>query len=147
MFGEVDISIIIDNDGNIWFKGVDLARALEMENTKQNVHETIDKKYCKSYEELRASLTLPRDIPNLHPKTTFVNETGMNMFLMRSRKPKAELFTEWVCGEVLPSIRRTNKYEIEPADNPYKELNDYLKKENDELKKSKYRITYTCRTN
>jgi len=49
--------------------------------------------------------------------------------------PKAENFAEWVCGEVLLPIRKTNKYEITPEKNPMKELNDFLKLHVDELKK------------
>nr|DAL47359.1 MAG TPA_asm: hypothetical protein [Caudoviricetes sp.] len=32
---------------------------------------------------------------------------------MRSDKPQAEPFQDWVCGEVLPSIRKTGGYYIE----------------------------------
>lgn len=126
MFGEVEVSVIIDEDGSIWFKGVDLAKALELDDPNQS---TIDRKYCKSFEELTADNIHTCHIPILHPKTTFINETGVNMFILKSRKPKTEAFVEWVCEVVLPSICRTNKYEIDPDDNPYKEMNKYLKEQ------------------
>ena len=34
---------------------------------------------------------------------------------MRSNKPAAEEFQDWVFGEVLPTIRKTGKYEVAPA--------------------------------
>lgn len=130
MFGDMSVSVIIDDDGNTWFKADDLAKALELE---KSIYRVIDKKYCKSFEELT---TTDLHIPNLHPKTTFIDETGMNMLILRSGKPKAEAIVEWVCGAVVPSIRRTNMYEIEPDDNPYKETNNkYLRKQTDELKR------------
>lgn len=35
----------------------------------------------------------------------FVNEQNLYKVIMRSDKPQAEPFQDWVCGEVLPSIR------------------------------------------
>lgn len=106
-----------------------------MEEPNKSISKSINEKYTTSYEDL-LGCTLSRycHIPNIQPQTTFVNETGVNMFVIRSRMPTAEKFAEWVCGEVLPSIRKHNKYEIDPKSNPYKELNDVLKIQNDELK-------------
>ena len=36
----------------------------------------------------------------------FVNEKNLYKVIMRSDKPQAEQFQDWVCGEVLPSIRK-----------------------------------------
>ena len=36
----------------------------------------------------------------------FVNEKNLYKVIMRSDKPQAEPFQDWVCGEVLPSIRK-----------------------------------------
>lgn len=41
---------------------------------------------------------------------TFVNESNLYKLIFQSRKPQAEQFTEWVTGEVLPSIRRHGGY-------------------------------------
>ena len=41
---------------------------------------------------------------------TFINETNLYKVIMRSDKPQAEPFQEWVCGEVLPSIRKNGGY-------------------------------------
>lgn len=40
----------------------------------------------------------------------YVNEQNLYKVIMRSDKPKAEPFQDWVCGDVLPSIRRTGGY-------------------------------------
>lgn len=37
----------------------------------------------------------------------YVNEQNLYKVIMRSDKPQAESFQDWVCGEVLPSIRKT----------------------------------------
>lgn len=40
-----------------------------------------------------------------------VNESGLYNLIFTSRKPQAKAFRRWVTGEVLPSIRRTGRYE------------------------------------
>ena len=43
---------------------------------------------------------------------TFINEQNLYKVIMRSDKPQAEPFQDWVCGEVLPSIRKTGNYSV-----------------------------------
>lgn len=40
----------------------------------------------------------------------FINEQNLYRVIMRSDKPQAEAFQDWVCGEVLPSIRKHGGY-------------------------------------
>lgn len=40
----------------------------------------------------------------------FVNEANLYKAILRSDKPMAEPFQDWVCGDVLPSIRKTGLY-------------------------------------
>lgn len=48
----------------------------------------------------------------------FVNEKNLYKVIMRSDKPQAETFQDWVCGDVLPSIRKTGNYTIGKSINP-----------------------------
>lgn len=41
---------------------------------------------------------------------TFINESNLYKTIFQSRKESAERFTDWVTGEVLPSIRKTGSY-------------------------------------
>jgi prophage antirepressor-like protein len=50
--------------------------------------------------------------PGGEQKRLFVNEPGLYRLIFKSRKPEAESFKTWVFEEVLPSIRKTGKYEI-----------------------------------
>lgn len=43
-------------------------------------------------------------------KATFINESNLYKTIFQSRKESAERFTEWVTGEVLPSIRKNGGY-------------------------------------
>lgn len=49
----------------------------------------------------------------------YVNEANLYRVIMRSNKPEAEAFQDWVCEEVLPSIRKTGGYlAASPDDTP-----------------------------
>lgn len=41
---------------------------------------------------------------------TLINESGLYKLIMRSNKPQAEKFQEWICEDVLPAIRKTGAY-------------------------------------
>lgn len=45
----------------------------------------------------------------------FVNEKNLYKVIMRSDKPQAEPFQDWVCGDVLPSIRKHGAYMTDSA--------------------------------
>lgn len=41
-----------------------------------------------------------------------VNESGLYHLIFQSRKPEAKAFRKWVTSEVLPSLRKTGRYEL-----------------------------------
>lgn len=45
--------------------------------------------------------------------TNIVNEAGLYKLIMRSNKLIAQKFQEWICEEVLPSIRKSGEYILE----------------------------------
>nr|WIE95434.1 hypothetical protein [Microctonus hyperodae filamentous virus] len=104
MFGCVEIAIIIDVFGEIWFRGVDLARALEIDNPNTAITDVLYDKYYKSFENLLLNERY-QHIPGMHPKTIFVNEMGAYRFLLRSRMPLATAFFDWICAEILPKTK------------------------------------------
>lgn len=42
----------------------------------------------------------------------FINEPNLYKVIFKSRKKEAEAFVDWVTGEVLPTIRKTGRYEL-----------------------------------
>ena len=48
-------------------------------------------------------------------QATVVSESGLYRLVMRSKRPDAERFQDWVTGDVLPSIRKTGRYQVEPT--------------------------------
>lgn len=60
-----------------------------------------------------------REMNGVHLKghgLLFVSESGLYKYIMRSDKPEARAFQEWVTREVLPTIRKTGGYVLEGAD-------------------------------
>lgn len=43
-------------------------------------------------------------------KATFINEGNLYRCVFQSRKPDADVFQDWICDEVIPSIRKTGLY-------------------------------------
>lgn len=43
---------------------------------------------------------------------SIISEAGLYRLVLRSDKPQAEPFIDWVTAEVLPQIRKTGKYEV-----------------------------------
>ena len=45
-------------------------------------------------------------------KMTIINESGLYSLILSSKLPQAKAFKRWVTSEVLPSIRKTGRYEL-----------------------------------
>lgn len=55
---------------------------------------------------------IPVDSPGGAQDMQVLTEHGLYFFLGRSDKPAALPMQKWIAGEVLPSIRKTGKYEV-----------------------------------
>ena len=53
---------------------------------------------------------------------TFISEQNLYKLIMRSDKPQAEPFQDWVCGEVLPEIRKHGGYMVARHDDTNEEI-------------------------
>ena len=99
-FGNVRITMI---DGNPWFVARDVAECLGYINTPKAI---ID--HCKHAKILKGS-----DSEHLTSSPRGMNtipESDVYRLVMRSNLPKAVEFQDWICEEVLPSIRKTGGY-------------------------------------
>lgn len=53
--------------------------------------------------------------PSNDQEMTVINESGLYSAILKSRKPEAKKFKKWVTSEVLPTIRKTGRYELTPS--------------------------------
>lgn len=93
-------------NGEPWFVGSDVARVLGYSNTEKAVREHVPDKWKKRASEMGGLRG------QLHPDTVMISEAGLNRLIMRSTLPSAEAFQEWVCEVVLPTVRKTGKFDL-----------------------------------
>lgn len=89
-------------DGEPWFVAKDVCDALEIENSR-NATARLD--------EDEKGVSIVRT-PSGEQQMTIVRESGLYNLIFQSRKPEAKAFRKWVTSEVLPSIRKTGRYEL-----------------------------------
>jgi anti-repressor protein len=99
-FGDQPIRIE-DRGGSPWFVLADVCRVLGL----SNVGDAAARVRASERDDIALTDAIGRDV-----QAIAVNEAGLYRLIMRSRKPAAERFSDWVVGEVLPSIRRTGSY-------------------------------------
>lgn len=92
-------------DNYPWFCGKDVCEILSISNHNDALSRLDD-------DERRGSV-LPT--PSGSQSMILVNESGLYHLIFQSRKPEAKKFRKWVTNEVLPSIRRTGSYTVQPA--------------------------------
>ena len=64
-----------------------------------------------------------------------VNEAGLYKIIMRSKKPIAQPFQEFVCEEILPSIRKTGEYKYQKILDEKNKIEEKLQESQKEVKK------------
>ena len=84
------------------FKAKDIGELLEMKNIREVI---------KNFNNKQKGVSLT-DTPGGKQEVTFLTEQGLYKVLMKSRKPIAEQFQDWVC-EVVEEIRKRGKYDLE----------------------------------
>lgn len=104
-FEQQQIRTSLLND-TVWFVAKDLAEALEYAETSKALL------WCKQ-STVQGDLN---KINDLHPATKWIPESDMYRLVMKSTKNEAEKFQDWVCEDVLPTIRKTGKYELAAND-------------------------------
>ena len=97
-FGKVRIIMI---NGEPYFVGRDVAIALGYSNPNDALAKHVPDKY-----KLVSQIAIAGQMRNV----TLINEAGLYKLVMRSKLPNAEKFSDWVCEEVLPSIRKHGMY-------------------------------------
>lgn len=100
-FEDNSIRIIVEN-GEPLFCAADVCKALGYANAPDAL-----RKHCR-----KDGIAKRDTIDNLGRKqsTSFINEQNLYRLIMRSQLESAERFQDWVCGEVLPTIRKTGSY-------------------------------------
>lgn len=96
---------VIEVSGEPWFVLNDLVNILGLSNSRM-VKERLS-------DDVSSTYTIP-DSLGRKQDTTIVNEDGLYDVILESRKPEARAFRKWITSEVIPSIRKTGSYSVQP---------------------------------
>ena len=107
---------MVDEKGEPWFVGKDVARRLGYINHRKALRDHVDE------EDRKDGVTI-RDSIGRDQEATFINESGLYSLILASKLPQAKAFKRWVTAEVLPQIRKTGGY-IPLKDKEGRELSD-----------------------
>ena len=105
VFGEV--RTLTDEKGETFFVGNDVAKALGYTNLQKAIRDHVDSD-DKGVNEMVT--------PGGTQKAIFINESGLYALILQSKLEQARVFKRWVTSEVLPQIRRTGRYQLQPAE-------------------------------
>lgn len=92
----------IQQNGEPWFVGKDVADILGYQNGSRDVNRHVDEDDRQNYQN--GTFESNRGL-------TIINESGLYSLILSSKMPKAKEFKHWVTSEVIPAIRKTGKYE------------------------------------
>ena len=98
-FGQVRT---IQQNGEPWFVGKDVAEILGYKDTSDAMKKHVD---------IEDKLTRRFADSGQNREMYIINESGLYSLILSSKMPKAKEFKRWVTSEVIPAIRKTGKYE------------------------------------
>ena len=104
------VRIVFDEKGEPWFCLVDICKALEIKSTTR-AKVSLNAGGVHLMKVTTAQKNQYGESKKLHGAFfSFISEQNLYRLIMRSDKPQAKPFQDWVCGEVLPQIRKTGGY-------------------------------------
>ena len=109
-YEENEISVIKCRD-KIWFRGKDIAKALGYEKTRNAILKHVDDDDRSILEDIRRGPRFGAPFKNEQGGSIFINESGLYSLILRSKLESAKEFKRWVTKDVLPSIRKTGRYD------------------------------------
>ncbi len=102
-FGQVRTTTV---NGEPWFVSKDVADILGYSNPRDAIFKHVDDedKGVANFDTRGGRQTL-----------SIINESGLYTLIIGSKLPTAKKFKHWVTSEVLPSIRKTGSYTVDPV--------------------------------
>ena len=108
-YEENEITVIKCRD-EIWFRGKDIAKALGYEKTRNAILKHVNDDDKSILEDLRRGPQIRAPFKNEQGGSIFINESGLYSLIFGSKLESAKVFKRWVTSEVLPSTRKTRRY-------------------------------------
>lgn len=104
-FENTPIQTIVENN-EIFFRATQLAELLQYKNPHDALRKHVDSDDLAKREIVNTI--------NKRAQVLFVNESGMYSLVLSSKLEQAKKVKRWITKEVLPQIRKTGKYQLQP---------------------------------
>lgn len=98
------IRSLVDDNGNPWFVGKDVATALGYMDTVNALKVHVDLENRKEWWRIIT--------PSGDQEMNIINEAGLYSLMLYSKLPSVNEFKSWVTSEVLPTLRKTGSYTV-----------------------------------
>ena len=100
-FKNFGVRTFVDENGNPWFCASDVCKVLGYAVPQKAVPD-----HCRKEGVLKQNTPTSSGTQLM----SYIDERNVYRLVMRSKLPEAEPFQDWVCGDVLPTIRKTGSY-------------------------------------
>ena len=102
-FENQQVRVVMDGQNNPWFNAKDVCGVLGYVNPRDATAKHVDPEDVAKHDTLSTGGI---------QQANYVNESGLYSLIFGSTKGEAKRFKKWVTSEVLPSLRKTGRYEI-----------------------------------
>lgn len=109
-FESHEIRVIANDQGDPWFVANDVSELLGYRNAPDMTRMLDEDEKGTHNLRIRSESGVEQD-----REMTIISESGLYACILKSRRAEAQTFRKWVTSEVLPTIRKTGKYEAPAA--------------------------------
>ena len=104
---------VIKYEDEIWFKAVVVATLLKYTNQRKAIRDHVDPEDKRKLSEIGLGSKRNESFPfkGNGGECIYINESGLYSLILRSKLESAKEFKRWVTSQVLPSIRKTGRYD------------------------------------
>lgn len=129
-FMGIELDVLVGHpEHELLFLGTQVARAAGLKDPKSSIYHARQKlndgRQLETLVEVHSTIGLPVDenAKRIRKNTVMFSEPELYGMLLRAKSPATLPFRKWVTEEVLPTIRKTGKYDAEQSSNPKKRIN------------------------
>ena len=104
---------VIKYEDEIWFKAAVVATILKYTNQRKAIRDHVDPEDKRKLSEISQESKRNESFPfkGNGGECIYINESGLYSLILRSKLESAKEFKRWVTSQVLPSIRKTGRYD------------------------------------
>ena len=103
---------IIKKDDDIWFRAKTVANILKYSNQRKAIIDHVDPEDKSLLKEINIGSNDSLPLTWNDENSIYINESGLYSLILRSDMDNAKNFKRWITKEVLPSIRKNGRYEL-----------------------------------